>query len=345
MVRDTEIAASLLSPARFQFLQAPIWNGRPCIKIQPVCFAELLKADGWAEYNGLAGLVMGWLAIFKLWPPDLLIADFAPTALLTARTIGIRAYSVGTGWTIPPHLSPAPAFIPASIERVRASEREVLTNANLILKQLNAEPLKRIADLFKVGAITTFSELDYYNVQRRDIIYAGQISALSTAAATDEFSSDKTKVFVYLRNDYLYLDDLLNALNNLDGYEFICCIPNYSGSQYYNLRIHSVPLKLDKILKSADLVISHGGNNLTSEALLAGVPLLVIPQQLEQLVLARRLANRKLISVMSTNIGLSIVEALSLRDNAKSFAEKYENHTTQNSLQNILIGAFHLSEA
>jgi UDP-N-acetylglucosamine:LPS N-acetylglucosamine transferase len=54
------------------------------------------------------------------------------------------------------------------------------------------------------------------------------------------------------------------------------------------MHISQKPLKLSAILRDCDLVISHAGNGTVAATLLAGIPQLLLPTQLEQMLLSRR---------------------------------------------------------
>ena len=64
--------------------------------------AELLFEQGFAAPHALAARVQRWRDLFDVVAPSAVITDHAPTALLTARALGIPAVQLGTGFAIPP---------------------------------------------------------------------------------------------------------------------------------------------------------------------------------------------------------------------------------------------------
>ena len=78
------------------------------------------------------------------------------------------------------------------------------------------------------------------------------------------------------------------------GYPSLVVFPDIPADmlarhQYANLRISTDPVETSRVLNDADLAITYGGHGLTAAFLLAGKPLLLLPGQLEQYLLARRI--------------------------------------------------------
>lgn len=94
-----------------------------------------------------------------------------------------------------------------------------------------------------------------------------------------------------------------------------------------------------------DLVICHAGHGTVAATLLMGVPLLLMPTQLEQLLLAGKLNQLKLsntidIRAKQTEFGKAIKDALNDQEcekRVKLFAEHYKGFDQQDQLEEIAL--------
>ena len=66
-----------------------------------------------------------WRQLLTLLNADLILADYAPTPLLAARCLQVPAVVLGTGFSVPPSVSPLPAF-----------------NRRLVIQEAALKPLK-----------------------------------------------------------------------------------------------------------------------------------------------------------------------------------------------------------
>src|SRR5471032_1719050 len=94
-VRDIPAAAKVLGPTGISFVQAPFHvKGIPLPNRQS-SYADILLAQGWADRSALWGLVQGWLNLFQLYQPDLVVLDHSPTARLATCIARIPTALVG----------------------------------------------------------------------------------------------------------------------------------------------------------------------------------------------------------------------------------------------------------
>jgi len=161
-----------------------------------------------------------------------------------------------------------------------------------------------LVDLFNTeGAVlTTFAELDHYGA-RNETEYAGPVFSNAGGQAVQWQGTHRRKILAYLRPSVPGIENLLKALSELDA-EVICVVP---GLKRLNcaianrLRIYVKPVQLDNIILSADLVVSYAGSGMVCCALLAGVPLLLVPQNVEQYMFSCRVDELGAGLVMGTN--------------------------------------------
>jgi UDP:flavonoid glycosyltransferase YjiC (YdhE family) len=342
IVANLDTAEQLLAPAGFSFIPCPMLrrsNRRPKSAIN---FSELLLEAGYDDADVVRAAVRGWLELWKLLSPDVIVIDFAPTALLSARITGIPTLLMGPGFTVPPARTPMPAFrqyAPPLEADLRAADQKVLATINRVAASFDRSAFSSVAALFlnTSAQITSFAELDPFG-PRADVRYVGPISVRGRFRREQWTRERNTRVFAYLQPTVIGLEVILAALGDA-SMETICVIPGAKEAmvtrfQVDKLRIFTEPLELDELLPDANVVVSYGSAGLVSSALQAGVPLLLFPKFLEQ----------QMNSECATKLGAAVtyagvpvrpkvkaaLDALltnrKYRQAAKAFATKYRNY-------------------
>lgn len=294
-VRDTRVAGEVLPFHRFGFLQAPVCVGRTRLGQPPVNYAELLLAEGWGDRKALLGHISAWCELLAGGAFDAVVADHAPGALIAARITQRSAIPFGNGFEIPPDSEPMPSIRPWENpvrERLLASERRVLADINAILTHFGARPYRRLAEMFGPNPIlATFEELDHYG-PREEACYVGSIHGLSQAPQASWPVGDGPRVVAYLRSHHKATARVMTALAEA-GIRAVCIVPEAGeafkqrhASQAVAILDH--PITLAPLLEEADAMIGYASIGTVTEALLKGVPLLMIPATVEQYLLAKR---------------------------------------------------------
>jgi len=297
-IRDLQYAETVIGRLGFQVMQAPLWLATPRnLKGAPLNYAEIILRYGFLTAPGLKGLVKCWRALFQYTSADLVIADHAPAALLAARTLDLKRVTIGTGFCAPPPVSPLPNMRPwlkVPEKRLISSDAFALKNANSVIADLGGKPMKMLADLFQVNSqfLCTFPELDHYPNRARTR-YWGPNYNIDEGAEIVWPKGEGHTVFVYLKMTYKDYERVLRVLHKLD-IRVIAYVPGVSddiirkyGSD--SMIISREPVKLRTIVKTCRLALCHAGAGTVAAMLLNGVPLLLLPTQLEQLLVARRI--------------------------------------------------------
>ncbi|MHB8408986.1 MAG: glycosyltransferase [Acidiferrobacterales bacterium] len=341
-LRDVSEAQALLGADDFVWFQAPIWLGRATqAPPEPVSYAEILQAFGYDDADGLLSMVKAWRSLFRAVDPDVLLFDHAPTALLAARGLRKPRIVIGNGFTIPPSISPMPSFRPwaaISTQRLRESEGRVLRTVNHALARLDEPPLRALFEIFQTEEtfLCAFLELDHYP-QRAGVEYAGPIFGLSEGVSPTWGSAGVKRIFAYLKPRYERFEECIAALARMP-----CDVRIYSPGvsaqivaryQSARLRFGLSPYGMAAV-EECDLGICHGGFNTTAAFLLTGKPVVILPMQLEQFLLAHYLQQQGLAQLIERNAGLAAIERIirgalereSLANQARSFCEKYPDY-------------------
>ena len=295
VVRDLAVASALLGK-EFSYLQAPMPSDSIRQPRVPVSYADILSGSGFGKRDALAGILHAWQVLFALVKPDMVVAQFAPTAIVAARQASIPSLQMDTGFECPPEVKPYPCFRPwmkITREALLEREEELLQTINVVCGW-RAEDI-RTALRADLSLLITLQELDHYS-GRRGGRYIGPIFSHNTGEVLAWQSTTGKRVFVYLR-PFPELRALLAELRQSRA-EVIAVIPGIDADladAFSSEQFMIIPrqVRLDTLLPRTDLVISHGGHGLTSACLLQGVPLLVFPIMIEQWMTARNLERMK----------------------------------------------------
>jgi hypothetical protein len=203
----------------------------------------------------------------------------------------------GCGFEIPPDVSPMLAIRPweqPSPERLLAAERAVLADLNAVVKALGGRPYARLGEIFGPQPIlATCGELDHYG-ERVGARYVGTIAGLDDAPQVGWPPGDGPRILVYLRPDHPALAATLDALAALAerGARAVCAIPGAPAALKQGagpgIAIHDRTVALDPLLAEADALVGYGSHGTLTKALCHGVPLLILPANVEQYLGAKR---------------------------------------------------------
>ena len=294
ILRECLPAERLLDPESFRWFQAPYQSEAvPDPRIPTRNMAEVMYNTGFHNSRNLAGRVRAWRALFALLDPDLLVFDHSPTALLAARGLKIPRVILGTGFGIPPLVSPFPVFdADAAHPDLAGSEARITATVNSVLESMGEAPLARLADIYTAEAnvFFTFRELDHYPIRDAGDYWGPtrQDAGIPTAWP----GGTGKRVFAYLK-PFDTLPDLLKTLQESGCPTLIYLGKGADAARHQfraasNLAFSEQPVDLKLAVAKADLVICHSGHGTISAALLAGKPLLLLPLNMEQRMLSAR---------------------------------------------------------
>jgi UDP:flavonoid glycosyltransferase YjiC (YdhE family) len=271
----------------------------------PVNLSEVLLCAGMGTEAVLTPCANLWRQLFTLLKADLILADYAPTALLAARSLAIKTIVLGTGFSVPPQLSPLPAFNRRLVihePALQASDTQLLTALNRYLAQHKKPLLQTVSDLFwqtEHVAITHAHALDHFAYGRpAEVKYYALATRTPGGTQTDWPDVRGKKIFAYLKTEYPGLEFLLEQLQTLPV-AVIIYLSGKNAEQWLHfqtpqLHIFLTPLDLTLLMPDADWLIYHAGSGMASQALLNGKPSILIPTHYEQLFTAEALAARQL---------------------------------------------------
>lgn len=309
VLRDISRVEHLEGLRHASILQAPLWMPKSrSAPAQPVSMPEILQHFGYLSVPGLTGMTRAWRDTLDLLNPDLILCDYAPTALFATRGMSCIRTAIGSGYSIPPQgVSPMPEFRPIPPElRARATnaEKRVTHVVQRVAEELDQPRISDICEIFSADEqfLCTLPELDHY--QRSPSARYWDLPTQASAGKNPNWShSGRARVFAYIKPPGAHFDATIKALRE-SGCEAEVFAPGISANvlrtlESEHIRISSRPYDLAKTLDTCDAVISHAGHETVLAALLAGRPVLMIPLQMEQYALAKLVEAQRMGEVVS----------------------------------------------
>jgi UDP:flavonoid glycosyltransferase YjiC (YdhE family) len=351
-VRDVQIAERILGPHDLAYVQSPLPPTKLIRAPPPANYAEILATQGYADAPALRALVRGWLSLFGLFKPDVIVADFAPTAILAAHVSGQPVVGIGEGFDWPPARHPLPSIRPwesVPAERLRNSEAALLEALNATLAAFQSQNLRQVGDFFSLATplLTTLPELDHFG-PRPGATYVGPIYSTPAGAYDAPWpAASGPKILGYLRAHTRGIEALIEVLQGFGA--AVLCVPGPSHrlSSSGNCAIYSDALRLEALLPEADIVLTNGNITTSARALLAGAPVLCLPTVVEQQLAATRIQALKLGLTADSRDGSDLYAQLKqlltepFRSEARRFAARYAHESVSVSTEraSVLIEA------
>ena len=302
-------------------------------------YADILLRCGFADETTLGARLDRWAALIRAADPRLIITDFAPTAMLAARWLGIPVAAVENGYSLPPAETPLPftrAWEVAPPGRIAALDGAVLAVINACLVARGASPLPTLAALFDTAGafLCTVPELDHYPA-RGPADYFGPVYATQTGTAPDWPPGTGPRVFAYLDAAHPTFQPTLDALAR-KGWPTALHVRGGTPLTPANIRLHKEPVQLTRALAECDLVIGQGLATITA-ALLAGRPVVQMPGHLEQTMILHRVVLQGLgVGVLRAANADGVTLALdtlqretAYTTRARAFADRYHGFTAE----------------
>jgi len=239
-----------------------------------------------------------WDTLFDTVEPDVVIYEFAPTALIASLHRSWRKWVIGSGFYMPrvdgPFFGvfPGVRMTPEIKAGLRSAEATLLRRVNRVLQTrglARIENARQIVTETDSQLLMTLPEVDPYGA-RPGADYVG-IPRPPPSAAPRWPALGKRRIFAYL-SSFPSLELFLRALATLDASVLIYSreIPLRLQGRYPALTFVDSPLDLESVFSTADLVVNMGNHSTCAQAVMTGVPQLIIPTKQEKFFTAIRIA-------------------------------------------------------
>ena len=295
-LRELTFVDLVLRDEPYKVFQAPIWAAQISGLPAAIGFAETLMRLGFLHPDALAGLYRGWRALVDAIAPELIVFDYAPTALLATRGLTVPRVLFGNSFSIPPRTDPMPIYRwwkGEPMVRVIDGERLVLAGANNVLARFSQPPMSRLAELLDAddNIIAGSEEFEQYP-ERTGAKYWGEVASLDKGGPPQWPLVGSKRVFAYVKPHARDFEKILAALRTIDAAVVVHApgvsdkiVRTYTAA---NVAFSADPVRMADVCRECDLGICHAGSGTVQSLVAAGRPVLLLPQHLEQMMTAKR---------------------------------------------------------
>jgi UDP:flavonoid glycosyltransferase YjiC (YdhE family) len=292
VVRDVVAAEAVLAGSSIPFYPAPA-NFLPSGGSTLHSYPQILLGTAFNREDELSARVRAWQSLFQVLRPDVLVADHAPTALLAARGADFPCVISGNGFVIPPDTSPLPdlrPWAPADPAVLERDEALALERANAVAARIGLPKLSRLADLYAgaTPALFTFRELDNYASLRKDATYWGTLPG--PGGVTPRWPTGPGKRVFFYGQPFPSLPQVLESLSK-GPHRTLVYIPKLAPELKRHASAHlafaDTLQDMAVVTQECAAAVMTNGHSTTASMLLAGKPLVLLPQHLEMFLIAR----------------------------------------------------------
>lgn len=335
-----------LQSAPYRLLQGPSWSSRRLrLSRSPANLSEVLLSVGFYQPQIIADKLVQWQALLAQLQADVIIYDYAPTALLATRTLNCHKINLSDPFSNPPACVPLPLFARnanVSDANLSVSENKLIHCINQATYQTGLMGIQKIHELFSADQtfLLSIPELDPFAHLRSGEKYIGAFANKTEKGIPLQWKKlPAKKVFAYLKPSWPNLGAFLTAVSQLaiQGRFFIPGAPDALLNQYCKADIEIVtsPYELSAGLENCDLTVCHGGHSTLLQSVLNGTPALLVPLQQEQQSIALRAVDSALGQTLAHDVGNPevIVNSINnllqkghLKRTAQSCADYYCKH-------------------
>ncbi len=266
-------------------------------------WGDYLFATGLAREDVLRRNLHYWIDQISRRSPAVLVAEYAPIAMLAAhvlraRGMALKTLAVGTAFSVPPAtMATFPILLPDYTHSVH-QEAEVLALINRILAENSAPPLPSIPALYAVDLALpmAFAQFDPYRKWRdpSELVLPNTITAPHLDNRGDE-------VFVYLSYT-LQEPTIWDALCDLPlprrAYLPVASQALKARLRMAGVMVEDTPVPIDLLAARSRLVLNMAQLGTVQMAAVLGLPQVGLPMHLEHSFHGRRAGQKGVMELL-----------------------------------------------
>lgn len=262
---------------------------------RPCSYAEVLALQGFGNRPALQAGLGEWRQLLEETAPALVVVDGAPTAQLAAYLFGRKCVQISNGFDAPPSYCPpfgyglrGPMINEGNRRLIADIDRNISDAATLLGGRQGASLAGCLEETTRL--VARVAEADPYGV-RNDVSYVGPVTWPGTteSAVWPASGENRPKVFAYLRGPVA--QGTVRGLAEA-GASVLCFCPDRQlegKSLGPFVRVVGIPVSMEEVFRQAVAVASYGATTLVCQTLLAGLPQLIVPADVEKWMVAQQL--------------------------------------------------------
>lgn len=311
VLRQLDAAQYFDWPDEVMLWQAPVWRpgldeavAKPSLqdledRLPSVNMSSLLLGCGWHEGPLLAARVQAWRTLLGQLRPTLLLADYAPVAMWMARVMSVPVVNVGVSISVPLCAEPMPAlrwWRGPQLEQRRAHDDLLLDVVGQAAAAHHLLGWQRAAEAWRadLDVLCTLPALEFGAIQGQARECWGLLEQSSAGELPQWPPGTGPRVFFYLSSSRAKaFVPMMQALEH-SGARILAVVPDALEAEQARwntprMRLRTRPLDMEATLSDAQLVVTQGSHGTMAQALCHGVPVLALPDHLEQTLNSMRL--------------------------------------------------------
>jgi hypothetical protein len=269
--------------------QAPLWPGQLTTLARraattPATMGDILAVLGLGEPGAASALIGAWDRMLAKIRPDVVVAEFAPGLMLAAHG-RVPLLAIGTGFALPP---PVMDCFPSLTGKPRVHEEgQLLQTVNQALARWGRPPRSALPGIFAADRTHAgvFTELDPYRRWRSEPVVAP--SAIRPGRIA---SGEGAELFVYMNaseaRPAAFWQGLVASRLKVRLYDPSLTPADREILSNAGILVESQPVAFDLIVARSRLLLSHCGLGFVSSALMAGLPQILAPYDIEKRLIA-----------------------------------------------------------
>lgn len=271
---------------------APVATREPLEVTVPRSYTDVLRHWHHGSTRALLAHAARWQAVIEAAGAEAVVLHHAPAAQLAALAMGLPLARAGDGYLLPPGIDPLPSTRPwidtadADDARARAAlDAATLPAIRAACEALDLDPPTTLGAWIAQPDehLMTWPFLDHYGVREGAWYYGPPLPPEPAERAP--WPAD---VVAYLSQGHP-AQAALQLACLADGRRLRLHAPAAVGREDRTVRVDAQPFPLGRALAHATVLVNHASHGACARALAAGRPMLLLPTNNEQAMIAARL--------------------------------------------------------